>query len=419
MKRILTAVCLCAVLLGGCGAVGNDAKVMTETETEISKETAIDGDAVEKNLDAVTKKDDSETATSPEATEDVDGEASERETEEAAEKEAEVKPEEAVEEVKEEIDLQVVKPNELGEIMIVMYHSLRDKEGYMIRSVENFKQDLQTFYDKGYRLISMEDYLNNNINVEAGYTPVVFTFDDGHWTNFNLIEDPNVEAVVNADGEKVLDPENMIIDPESVVGIMKAFYEEHEDFGLEGIFYLNGGEKFGKDGFSDYKVKKLIELGMEVGNHTYGHEHLNEQSRSNVEKTIGKNAKQINDIVPEVTLDTLALPFGQRPKESYLDSIYSGEFEGYKYQHRGILNVGWKPEKPVVHTKFNWKSINRTQAGDGEFQLKHWLEYFDNNPGQRYISDGDAETITIKEKHEKYLNKEATDLEIRTYKLEE
>ena len=72
-----------------------------------------------------------------------------------------------------------------------------------------------------------------------------------------------------------------------------------------------------------------------------------------------------------------------------MNTIYAGEFEGFAYEHRGILNVGWRPEKPAVHTKFNWKSINRVQAGDDDFQLKYWVDDFENNPSKKYISEND------------------------------
>jgi hypothetical protein len=38
-----------------------------------------------------------------------------------------------------------------------------------------------------------------------------------------------------------------------------------------------------------------------------------------------------------------------------------------------------------------------------------WLEYFDNNPDKRYISDGNSNTVTIPEDMEEYVKKEALD----------
>jgi hypothetical protein len=80
-----------------------------------------------------------------------------------------------------------------------------------VRTADNFRKDLKVLYDKGYRLVSLRDYIENNIKVEAGYTPFVLTFDDGAKNNFNIIEE---------NGEKK-------IDPNCAVGILEEFKKEN------------------------------------------------------------------------------------------------------------------------------------------------------------------------------------------------
>jgi len=84
------------------------------------------------------------------------------------------------------IDLQSVKPNEAGKIMVVMFHNFVESftpksydKGEYTTTFSEFEKLLQDLYDRGYRLISMSDYLNNNISVPAGCIPIIFTFDDG------------------------------------------------------------------------------------------------------------------------------------------------------------------------------------------------------------------------------------------------
>lgn len=309
-----------------------------------------------------------------------------------------------VEEPEEELDLQVVKPNEVGQIMVIMYHTLGTKKDPYIRTVEDFREDLEILYEKGYRLISMEDYTTNHIEVEAGCTPVVLTFDDGHVTNFNILDEATKE-----------------IDPECSLGILESFYQEHPDFGLRGVFYLNGGYPFKQKDLVSYKLNYLLDHGLEIGNHSYGHENFKKTSRAKIEETLGKNLKAILEIVPNAEVKSLALPFGSRPAaESNYDVLVHGSYDGVSYEHTSILNVGWKPEYASIHAKFNPESINRVRAGNDEFELRYWIQYFDDHPSKRFISDGDADIVTVLESDVENINQERLgDMEIRTYNLEE
>lgn len=47
-----------------------------------------------------------------------------------------------------ETDIKKIKPNEAGQVMVLMYHSLGDKEKDYVRTVENFKEDLRLLYQK-------------------------------------------------------------------------------------------------------------------------------------------------------------------------------------------------------------------------------------------------------------------------------
>ena len=65
-----------------------------------------------------------------------------------------------------EIKEEVYKYNESGKIIIVMYHKFADVEtDEYSRSFENFRKDLEYLYELGYRSVSLNDYLKNNIKV--------------------------------------------------------------------------------------------------------------------------------------------------------------------------------------------------------------------------------------------------------------
>jgi hypothetical protein len=276
-----------------------------------------------------------------------------------------------------QVDPASVKANEAGEIMILEWHVIGEKEGRWARTYTNFRKDLETLYEKGYRLVSLRDVVTNNIQVEAGFTPVVLTFDDGTEGHFRYIE---------KDGQR-------IIDPNCAVGILKDFSEEYPDFGLEATFYINYYAPFRqKDSWQD-KLREVVDLGMDLGNHTVNHEKLSTLSQEKVAEEIGKMVKMVEEVVPGYKLDSLALPHGINPKD--VNWAVNGEYEGVKYHNKAILLVGAGPIKSPVVQGFDPTRLPRIQVFQEEFDK--WLNYFDKNPEKRYISDGNPDTISIPE----------------------
>ena len=120
-----------------------------------------------------------------------------------------------------------------------------------------FEAILETLYNQGFRLISMRDFIECNIDVPAGTMPMVFTFDDGTPGQFNLIEEYGIIKVK----------------PKSAVGIMMSFNEKHPEFGLKGILYVNKdiGDNTFKGACSLEDFRFLQDNGLELGTHTWGH----------------------------------------------------------------------------------------------------------------------------------------------------
>jgi hypothetical protein len=54
--------------------------------------------------------------------------------------------------------------------------------------------------------------------------------------------------------------------------------------------------------------------------------------------------------------------------------------------------AGGAAPSPFAKT-FDPYHLPRIQAV--EHDLDYWLTYFDRNPGERYVSDGDASTVTV------------------------
>ena len=284
-----------------------------------------------------------------------------------------------------EIDLSVVKPNEAGKIMVIMFHNFVETyesgDKAYTTTFEAFGKLLETLYDSGYRLISFSDYLNNNINVPAGFIPMVFTFDDGTAGQFNLVE---------ADGA-------LSVNSRTAVGIMEDFNKEHPDFGLKGTFFVNLGDNtFPGAGTTAERLKYLIDKGFEIGNHTYTHINLKKTTDAAViQKEIGGNQNKMYELVPGYKFDAFSLPYGL-PSKDLQQFVVKGVFEGVEYENKAIVEVGWDPALSPVNVKFNPLSIHRVRASGitpVEADLAWWLEQ--EKKDAQYISDGNPDTVTV------------------------
>lgn len=268
---------------------------------------------------------------------------------------------------------EVYKYNESGKIIIVMYHKFAEVEtDEYSRSFENFRKDLEYLYELGYRTVSLNDYLENNMKVPVGCTPIILTFDDGTKGQFNLIEDSEDKLVAN---------------PNSAVGIMEDFYKSHPDFGLNGTFFINGSGFFSGSGTEKERLEYLISKGFEIGNHTNTHVYLNKTSAETIQKEIGTVNNKVSELV-DYKINSLALPFGISSKE-YKNYIVKGVYDNQEYENKIILLVGANPAPSPTSEKLNLLSLPRVRATGGnkrvDCDLYYWLDVMEKNPEMKYV----------------------------------
>lgn len=334
----------------------------------------------------------------------------EENTEDTKDKQDPEQKEESKEEVKEEVkkepvDYQVVRPNEIGTIFVVMYHGIMDNPPYH-RTEADFKKDLQYMYDHKYRPISIEDYVNNNITVEAGYTPIVLTFDDGLSTSFALMKDENG---------------NLVPKPGTAVAMMEDFYKEHPEFGKAATFYINGDDAFGEgEGTYEERLQWLVDNGYSLGNHTATHADLASSDAAKIQKELAIVSGKIKKVLPGQLVNTLAYPFGQRPGD-YPELIKDGTHEGITYHNDLAFRVGYSaPYVGPNHVSFQPYNHPRVTASEGyDWDLWFAFKYYEENDYLRYISDGDPDTIVVKQGLEEKVNKDSLgDKELILYTVE-
>ncbi len=303
--------------------------------------------------------------------------------------------------------------NELGKVPIMMYHGIRektsnstgtvggnvDKDGYN-RTPEAFRKDLESYYEKGYRMIRLDDYINGKVDVEYGKSPIILTFDDGNEDNIK---------VTGLD-----DNGNIIIDKNSAVGILEEFKKKHPDANVTATFFVNGGI-FNQSEYNEKILKWMIDNGYDIGNHTQTHLDIKKSSSDRVQKEIAYVYDKLEELIPGKYVKIIALPFGSPYTKTHDNFKYvlSSTYNNKTYDTEAALRVGWEPEVSCFDKDFDKTFLKRCRAYDNngkEFDIEM---VFTNLEKNRYISDGDSNTIVIKESNKDKLVE--TDKKVITY----
>ena len=304
--------------------------------------------------------------------------------------------------------------DELGTVPIMMYHGIKnlknsdtsytggnvDKDGYT-RTVEAFRNDLEFYYQKGYRMIKLSDYINGIIDVEYGKSPIILTFDDGNDNNIKV-------TGLDSDG-------NIIIDKDSAVGVLEEFKKKYPDYNVTAIFFVNNGI-FNQPEYNEKILKWLVDNGYEVGNHTKYHDNLSKTTTSETQEVIGYMYQRLEDLMGDNYQKIVALPFGSPYLKTHQNYPYvlKGEYNGKTYETEAALRVGWEPEVSPFNKDFDKTFLKRCRAYDNngvDFDIEMVFRILDK---KRYISDGNIKTVVTSKDRSDIINS-SVDKEIVIY----
>jgi peptidoglycan/xylan/chitin deacetylase (PgdA/CDA1 family) len=307
-----------------------------------------------------------------------------------------------------EVDLKAYHPNEAGAVMILMYHRFESKmpssDKQYNRTPDDFRKDLEDLYKRNYRPVTLTEYIENRMDVPAGKTPIVLTFDDSWESQFKI--------VTGQDGQAH-------IDPDCAVGIMETFHKAHADWPTKGTFFVlpefTKGARHGNVPFYDAssvgdKFEYLLKNGYEIQNHSTSHPQFSKLDEAAIQTEIGNAVHSIQQINPKAAMNILALPYGKLPKKALRDRLLSGSGGGATYSNRAIVLAAYRPvASPATHlgkktsvyqiAPFDPLRIERVKpapeqaSSPGTFE--YWLKWFDENPTQRYVSDGNAAVCAV------------------------
>lgn len=278
--------------------------------------------------------------------------------------------------------------NELGRIPVLEYHKITDKDSRWGRSRGGFRRDLELLYARGYRPITVSQLVDKSIDIPAGTSPVVITFDDASPGQFSYIEKHGT----------------LEVDPGSAVGIWLAFNRSHPDWGRRATFCLlpsamAGHAFFGDKGIDGQqtawrypKLRFLVAQGFELCGHTLWHAQLSKFSDAMVQEQIARGVLAIDSAVAGYRVRTFAVPQGLWPKNRAL--ARSGRWteprtgKAVTYNFDAVLHVTGPPSASPYDPAFRASAIPRIQViGDN---LASWLDRIESS---RYVSASKPRTV--------------------------
>ncbi len=290
-------------------------------------------------------------------------------------------------------------PNEQGEIMVLRYQNFGSSDAGLQRSAAGFREDLEQLWaagyypinlrdlavgnakyrrdidevlpQKGWHSIRSEELLNNRLSyIPQGKRPVILTFDGSHISQYRLLDDGS-------------------LDPNSAMGALYAFHNEHPaDWPLRATFFVQPEaddpdyQLFGQPEFVEQKLQTLVDWGMEIGSYTLNAADLSQDNQEELRRQLSDEAS-IEAIVPGYKVDSLALPFGQRPKKSFLQH---GKYNNLPYDYELIVQTGNQPIPSPRTDAFDPYNIQRIQATHAA--VAAWIKFYQNTPNAYYVSSG-------------------------------
>ena len=267
--------------------------------------------------------------------------------------------------------------NEMGEVLVLMYHLFGPTAATYTRTPQDFRSDIALLKSEGFYPITVRDLASGNIDIPAGKSPVVLTFDDSSMGQYHILDDGT-------------------IDPDSAVGIMRDAVKSGGWADAATFFPLldvNLPDRvlWGQPDKQKEKLKNLTQWGYEVGSHTVTHLDLKKASVQTAAMQLQQSQATLESLIGggyQVT--SLSLPFGDYPANDSL--LASGQYQGKSYAYSAAVAETGGPSVSPFSTKFRPLHITRIVA-TGQ-ALQNAINTFKKNPLLRYISDGDPTTVS-------------------------
>ena len=197
--------------------------------------------------------------------------------------------------------------------------------------------------------------------------------------------------------------------------MLESFKQKYPDYNVTATFFINGG-LFNQSEYNEKILNWLVNNGYDIGNHTYSHVDFTSVSKDKSIQEVGSMYNLLDKYIPGKYVNIVALPFGSPYDKTHenFSSILKGVYNDKEYNTIATLRVGWEANYSPFNKNFDKTFLKRIRAYDNngkEFDIEMNFDILKNN---RFISDGDKNTITIpKDKEDKINN--LYNLNVKTY----
>jgi peptidoglycan/xylan/chitin deacetylase (PgdA/CDA1 family) len=262
--------------------------------------------------------------------------------------------------------------------MVLMYHLIGHNDSQYNRTPEQFRQDIAHLKAAGYYPVNLRDLVSGDIDVPAGKSPVVITFDDSSGGQYRI----------SADGQ---------LDPDCAVAIMQEAARQGGWAGRASFYPLLDVDApdhvlFGQPKLAQKKLQQLVSWGYEIGSHTVSHLNLQKASASEIKKQLYVSAHTLEEMIGGgYKVTSLAAPFGAYPSQATI--LKTGKYEGRPYAYDAALKATGGASFSPFSDGFRAYHIPRIEVSGTS--LSDALSLFERTPQLRYISDGDPATIAV------------------------
>jgi hypothetical protein len=275
---------------------------------------------------------------------------------------------------------ELVGSNEMGLVLVLVYNEISpEPEDSSTRTPEQFRDDLALLESEGFFPISVGDLAAGDVDIPAGKSPVVISFDRSYPGQYRILDDGT-------------------LDPDCAVGIIRSFTEAGYWRQRATFFCLldvvpSDNVVFGQEEHKMEKLRNLADWGFEIGSNTVTNLDLSKASAEDIKRELAQSQASLNDMLRgKATATSLALPYGHFPQDTAL--LAKGTFEDTTYEYTAAVGLdegGAFTASPFSTIFASMHILRIAPAGDS---LAVAIDQLKSRRELLYISDGDPTTVS-------------------------